>query len=41
MLAEAVATLLPDRVVCGLDDLEIVSGLKFFLDRSLPVAWCG
>ena len=37
MLAEAAATLLPDRVVCGLDDLEIVSGLKFVHDRPLPV----
>jgi len=37
MLAEAAATLMPDREVGGLDDVEIVSGLKFVHDRPLPV----
>jgi len=37
LLAEAAATLEPGREVCGLDDVEIVSGLKFVHDRPLPV----
>jgi len=37
MLAEAAATFMPGREVRGLDDVEIVSGLKFVHDRPLPV----
>jgi hypothetical protein len=37
LLAEAAATLAPGREVCGLDDVEIVSGLKFVHDLPLPV----
>jgi acyl transferase domain-containing protein len=37
MLIEAATAAADGREVCGLDDVEIVSGLKFVHDRPLPV----